>query len=134
LVETPTREAYKLAITMLAELERSTDLCDACALDEFVRGRGRPQYNIVLRYLEQCRASSPASEAAFCAVLSDLVAMIALGVVPDSGSYERALKIPMPVRRLSEAAKRRRAWRVVQHVTGRNDPMPADFGKGAARG
>ena len=37
------RKGYKLAITMLRELELSPDLCDMCALDEFVTGRAKPR-------------------------------------------------------------------------------------------
>jgi hypothetical protein len=124
------REAYKLAITMLAELERSTDLCDACALDEMVQGRARPQDNIVLRYLEQCRARSPAAEAAFCAVLSDFVADCSEGFVPNSGTYEKALKIRAPAKRASKEVERLRAWKSVSRITGKDyGPMPADWRK-----
>ena len=68
------RDGYRLAITMLRELEASTDICDLCALDEFVTGRATPQDNIVLRYLEKCRERSASVEAGFCAILSDFVA------------------------------------------------------------
>src|ERR1700737_1320256 len=35
------REGCKLAITMLRELEASPELCDLCAIDEFVTGERR---------------------------------------------------------------------------------------------
>jgi hypothetical protein len=54
------REGYKLATTMLRELEANP-------------GLPAKQDNIVLRYLEKCRERSPDAEAGFCAVLSDLI-------------------------------------------------------------
>ena len=52
------REDYKLAITMLRQLEASPELCDACALEELRTGKTTPQDNIVYRYLVKCRARS----------------------------------------------------------------------------
>jgi hypothetical protein len=124
------REAYRLAITMLTELELSTELCDACALDEMLPGRTQPQDNIVLRYLEQCRARSPAAEAAFCAVLSDFVADCCEGFVPDSGTYEKAFTILGPSKRECAENERLRTWKLVQRMTGKDyGPMPDDWRK-----
>jgi hypothetical protein len=52
------REGYKLAITMLRQLEASPELCDACALEEVRTGKTTPHDNIVYRYLVKCRARS----------------------------------------------------------------------------
>jgi hypothetical protein len=51
-------EGYKLAITMLRQLEASPELCDACALEELRTGKTTPHDNIVYRYLVKCRARS----------------------------------------------------------------------------
>ena len=124
------REGYKLAITMLRDLEASTDLCDLCALDEFVTRRATPQDNIVLRYLEQCRARSPDTAAGFCAVLSDMVAGCSEGLIPDSGNYQKGLKILVPRKRESKENKRLRTWKSVSRITGKDyGPMPADWMK-----
>ena len=123
------REGYKLAITMLCELEASTDLCDLCALDEFVTRRAKPQDNIVYRYLVKCRERPLDVQAGFCAVLSDFVADCSEGLVPDSGSYEKALKIRAPARRVSKETEALRTWKLVQRIAGRAAPMPADWMK-----
>jgi hypothetical protein len=124
------REGYKLAITMLRDLEASTELCDLCALDEFVTGRATPQDNIVLRYLEKCRARSPDAEVAFCAVLSDFLADCSEGLVPDAGTYRKGLKIRAPAKRESKENERLRTWKSVSRITGKDyGPMPADWGK-----
>jgi len=107
-------------------------LCDACALDEMMQEgrRAKPQDNIVLRYLEKYRARSPDAEAAFCAVLSDFVADCSEGFVPDSGTYEKALKIRAPRKRESAETERLRTWKAVQRITGKDyGPMPADWMK-----
>jgi hypothetical protein len=51
-------EGYKLAITMLRQLEASPELCDACALEELRTGKTTPHDNIVYRYLVKCRVRS----------------------------------------------------------------------------
>jgi hypothetical protein len=123
------REAYRLAITMLSELESSTDLCEACALDEMLPERTQPQDNIVLRYLETCRALSPAAEAAFCAVLSDFVADCSEGFVPDSGTYEKVLEIRAPRKHERAETERERTWKMIGRLAGKDyGPMPPDFG------
>ena len=127
-LEPERREGYKLAITMLCELEASTDLCDLCALDEFVEGRATPQDNVVLRYLRECRAHSPSAEARFCAILSDFVADCSEGIVPKAETYQKGLKIRAPGRGISAADDHRRTWKLMQRITGRRDPMPVGFG------
>ena len=96
---TDRREGCKLAITMLRELEASPELCDACGLASPAQ-----QDNIVLRYLEECRARSPSAEAGFCAVLSDFIADSSEGFCPNGATYQKGLKIPAPGR-VSKAAK-----------------------------
>jgi hypothetical protein len=120
------REGYKLAITMLRELEASPELCDACGLAIPAK-----QNNIVLRYLEESRERSPDAAAGFCAVLSDFVADCSEGFVPNAANYQKGLKIrlPKPVA-ISQDAERLRAWKAVQQITGKDyGPMPADWGK-----
>jgi hypothetical protein len=127
--ESGSRYGSRLAFIMLAQLEASTDLCDACALDEMVQGRTQPQDNIVWRYLETCRARSRGAERGFCAVLSDFVADCSEGFVPDSETYEKALKIRAPAKRKSAETERVRTWKAVQRLTGNAAPMPADWMK-----
>ena len=123
------REGYKLAITMLRELEASPDLCDSCALDELVTGRAKPQYSIVYAYLVKCRARSLDVAARFCAVLSDMVGSCSEGMVPKAGTYQKGLKIRLPAGRVSEKVKRLRTWKNIQRITGKDyGPMPAGFG------
>jgi hypothetical protein len=117
------REGYRLAITMLRELEANPDLCDACGL-----AIPAQQDNIVLRYLDECRARSRNAEAGFCAVLSDFVADCSDGLIPKAGTYQKALKIRAPGRGISAADKNRRTWKLIQRITGSRDPMPHDFG------
>jgi hypothetical protein len=118
------REGYELAITMLRDLEASTDLCDKCGLSI-----PATQDNIVYRYLVKCRARSLDAEAGFCAVLSDFVADCSEGFTPKSGTYEKALKIRAPAKRNSAASEKLRTWKMIGRVTGKDyGPMPADFG------
>jgi hypothetical protein len=122
------REGHKLAITMLRELEASTDLCDRCLLDESVTGRATPQDNIVLRYLEKCRERSASVEAGFCAVLSDFVSNSSEGFTLKATDYQKGLKIRVPGR-VSAATEHLRTWKTIQRVTGQDyGPMPPDFG------
>jgi hypothetical protein len=126
--ESESRYGSRLAINMLAQLERSTDLCDACALDEMMRERAKSQDNIVWRYLETCRVRSRGAERGFCAVLSDFVADCSEGFTPKSGTYEKALKIRVPGC-VSAEAEKLRTWKSISRVTGKDyGPMPADFG------
>src|ERR1700680_2305242 len=128
-VEPDRREGYKLAITMLRELEASPELCDLCALDEFVTGRATPQDNIVLRYLEKCRERSASVEAGFCAILSDLVAESSEGFTLKATDYQKRLKIRVHVPRISGADENLRTWKMIQRITGEDyGPMPPDFG------
>jgi hypothetical protein len=120
------REGYRLAINMLHELEASPELCDACGLADPAQ-----QDNIVMRYLHECRTRSPSAEAGFCAVLSDFVADSSDGFCPNAATYQKGLKISVP-RRVSKAVKNRRAWKAVQRITGRDDPMPPGWGKSQA--
>ncbi len=123
------REGYKLAITMLRELEASTDLCDACLLDEFVTGRAKRQYSIVYAYLVKCRARSLDAQAGFCAVLSDFVSNSSEGFTLKATDYQKELKIRLPAGRVSEKVERLRTWKSIQRITGKNyGPMPPDFG------
>ena len=123
------REGYKLAITMLRELEANPELCDLCALDEFVTGRAKPQNNIVYRYLVKCRGRSLDVAAGFCAVLSDFVAESSEGFCLKASEYQKGLKIRAPARRISKEAERLRTWKSIQRVTGKDyGPMPPDFG------
>lgn len=122
------REGYKLAITMLRELEASPDLCDQCILDEFVTGRATLQDNVVLRYVEKCRERSASVEAGFCAILSDFVATSSEGFCLNASDYQKGLKI-RPGPRISKEAERRRTWKSIQRITGEDyGPMPGDFG------
>jgi hypothetical protein len=122
------REGYKLAITMLRELEASPDLCDMCALDEFVTGRAKPQDNIVYRYLVKCRERSLDVTAGFCAVLSDFVSNSSEGFTLKATDYQKGLKIRVPGRG-SEEVERLRTWKSIQRITGQDyGPMPPDFG------
>jgi hypothetical protein len=122
------REGYKLAITMLRQLEASPELCDLCALDEFVTGRAKPQNNIVYRYLVKCRGRSLDVAAGFCAVLSDFVAESSEGFCLKASDYQKGLKIRVPGR-VSEEVERLRTWKSIQRITGRDyGPMPPDFG------
>jgi hypothetical protein len=122
------REGYKLAITMLRELEASPDLCDACLLDESVTGRAKPQNNIVYRYLVKCRARSLEAQARFCAVLSDFVSNSSEGFTLKAADYQKVLKIRLPGR-VSKEAERLRTWNSIQRITGTDyGPMPPDFG------
>jgi hypothetical protein len=126
------REGYRLAITMLRELEASTDLCDACALDESVTGRAKPQDNIVYRYLVKCRKRGPPRSldvaAGFCAVLSDFVSDCSEGMVPKAATYQKGLKIRAPGR-AGKDNENLRTWKLIQRITGKDyGPMPPDFG------
>jgi hypothetical protein len=126
------RDGYKLAITMLRELEASTDLCDACALDESVTGRAKPQDNIVYRYLVKCRKRGPPRSlyvaAGFCAVLSDFVSNSSEGLTLKATDYQKGLKIRVPGR-VSKETERLRTWKSIQRITGKDyGPMPPDFG------
>jgi hypothetical protein len=122
------RYGSRLAINMLRQLEASTELCDACALDELKQKRAKPQDNIVWRYLETCRARSRGAERGFCAVLSDFIADASDGFVPDAEVYGKALKIEVPGG-VSAAAENRRTWKSIQRITGEDyGPMPPDFG------
>jgi hypothetical protein len=123
------REGYKLAITMLRELEASTDLCDLCLLDESVTGRAKPQNNIVYRYLVECRGRSLDVAAGFCAVLSDFVANSSEGFTLKATDYQKGLKIRVPGR-VSKETERLRTWKSLQRITGKDyGPMPPDWGK-----
>jgi hypothetical protein len=123
------RDGYRLAITMSRELEASTDICDLCALDEFVTGRATPQDNIVLRYLEKCRERSASVEAGFCAILSDFVAESSEGFCLKATDYQKGLKIRVHAARISAADENLRTWKSIQRITGKDyGPMPPDFG------
>ncbi len=122
------REGYEFAITMLRELEASTDLCDACLLDEFVTGRTKPQYSIVYAYLVKCRGRSLGVAAGFCAVLSDFVSNSSEGFTLKATDYQKGLKIRVPGR-VSEKVERLRTWKSIRRITGKDyGPMPPDFG------
>ena len=122
------REGHKLAITMLRQLEASTDLCDLCLLDELVTGRATPQDNIVYRYLVKCRARSMDVAAGFCAVLSDFVSNSSEGFTLKATDYQKGLKIRVPGR-VSKETERLRTWKSVARITGQDyGPMPPDFG------
>jgi hypothetical protein len=119
------REGYTLAIAMLRELEASTDLCDACLLDEFVTGRAKPQDNIVYRYLVKCRACSLDVAAGFCAVLSDFVSNSSEGFTLKATDYQKGLKIRVPGR-VSKEVERLRTWKSIQrNYRPRLRPHPA---------
>jgi hypothetical protein len=122
------RQGYKLAITMLRELEASPDLCDACLLDESVTGRAKPQNNIVYRYLVKCRARSLEAQARFCAVLSDFVSNSSEGFTLKAADYQKVLKIRVPGRGITATDDHRRTWKLMQRITGSRDPMPIGFG------
>ncbi|SRR6266851_1216047 len=118
------REGYKLAITMLRELQASPELCDTCGLSNPAQ-----QDNIVLRYLHECRSHSPSAEAGFCAILSDFVSDCSEGFVPKAATYQKGLKIRVPGPRISALDKKRRTWKALQRITGQDyGPMPPDFG------
>lgn len=80
-----TKRGMQMAVQMLEELgDKSTInakgavLADRCQLEPEHRF-GEPFRNIVAERLEQARKLGPDSEAGFCAVLSHVVAMGALG-------------------------------------------------------
>jgi hypothetical protein len=126
------RYGSRLAINMLRQLEASTELCDACALDELKQKGAKPQDNIVWRYLETCRERSRGAERGFCAVLSDFIADSSDGFVPDAEVYGKALKIEVPGG-VSAAAENRRTWKAVQRITSQDyGRMPPAWGKSLA--
>jgi hypothetical protein len=128
-VSSERREGYKAAIRMLRQLEASTELCDASALDKMIEKRPKPQHNVVHHCLQRCREHSPDTEAAFCAVLSDFVADCSEGFVPNSRTYQKALKIRVPAGTVSKETERLRTWKAIKRLTGDAGPMPSDWMK-----
>jgi hypothetical protein len=61
-------------------------VADYSSLEHWAR-QGRPFRNVVAEYLAQAREEGSAVEAGFCAVLSDMAALVATGVIPDIGNY-----------------------------------------------
>ena len=89
------RAGIALAVEMLADLEWNDEdehgipLADYACLEDWPR-QGRPFRNVVAEYLMAARKEGPAVEAAFCAVLTDVVALCCTGTVPDSARYSAA--------------------------------------------
>jgi hypothetical protein len=86
------RAGLTLAVEMLEQVESSEEdehkirLADYACLEDWPR-EGRPFRNIVAEYLTAARNQGPEVEAGFCAVLSDIVGLIGLSTVSDSGRY-----------------------------------------------
>jgi hypothetical protein len=77
----------------------------------------------------KCRASSLDAQAGFCAVLSDFVSDCSEGFTPNAATYQKALKIRVPGRRVSKETARLRTLKAAQRLTGNTAPMPADWMK-----
>ena len=82
------RRGQQLAIEMVAELEDSVELQEACMFPP-----EDTQRNIVLERLDQVRALGRDAGVAFTAILSDYIANGAAGCTVDPAAYESALLI-----------------------------------------
>lgn len=88
------REGVALAVEMLDQLAEGTPaedgadvtVADYSSLEDWPR-HGRPFRNVVVEYLTRAREAGSDVEAGFCAVLSDMAALVATGVIPDIGNY-----------------------------------------------
>lgn len=86
------RQGVELAVEMLDCLgeiacdEAGVTEGDYSSLEDWGR-QGRPFRNVVAEYLQRARGSGADVEAGFCAVLSDIVALVANGEVPDVSGY-----------------------------------------------
>lgn len=70
-----------LAVKLLEEIE-SNDLTMLCDIDAQFR-EGRPQLNIVLKYLDEIAQATPAVRAGFASILTGYLAITTGGSVPD---------------------------------------------------
>ena len=79
-------DGRRLAIDMLLEIRDELGV-DESVLDDDARD-GRPQSDVLARYLRSVRAAGSAAEAGFLAVLTDFVGSGFEGA-PDPEEYER---------------------------------------------
>lgn len=88
------RDGVELAVEMLEQLAESTPaddgsgvtVADYSSLEDWPR-QGRPFRNVVAEYLARAREGGSEVEAGFCAVLSDMAALVAARVIPDIDNY-----------------------------------------------
>jgi hypothetical protein len=91
------RDGVALAHEMLVALQRidvddeGISLADYACLKDWPR-QGRPHRNVLAEYLKKARDMGPDAEAAFCAVLSDFVAICCQGSVPEVSWYAEQYK------------------------------------------
>ena len=78
-------DGRQLAIDMLLEIRDRVGV-DECVLEDSVRD-GRPQSDVLARYMRSVRDAGEAAEAGFVAVLMDFVGS-AFEATPDPESYE----------------------------------------------
>lgn len=78
-------DGRQLAVNMLLEIRDELGV-DECVLDPDARD-GRPQSDVLARYLRTVRDAGAAAEAGFVAVLTDFVGS-AFEATPDPESYE----------------------------------------------
>lgn len=97
-VLSPTRRGMELAFAMCARLEAEPHesvadvyLHDICQLEDEYR-RGLPFRNIVLEQLEVARQLGTEVEFGFCAFLSHLATMNALGFTVNGADMDRVLE------------------------------------------
>ena len=79
-------DGRRLAIDMLLEIRDELSV-DECVLDANWRD-GRPQSDVLVRYLKSVRSAGAAAEAGFVAVLTDFVGSV-FEFTPDPEEYER---------------------------------------------
>jgi hypothetical protein len=58
-------------------------LGDYASLEDWPR-EGRPHRNVVAEYPKRSQEAGPEVQAAFCAVLGDMLGMVCTGAVPDA--------------------------------------------------
>lgn len=82
-------DGQALAVQLLHELEEHDLEFDAYSLDPAERAPGKPQVDILARYLESIdRAASPKAKEGFTALLSDYLAGAAAGGTRDAMWYD----------------------------------------------
>ena len=84
-------DGQALAVQMLRELEEHDLDYSPYSLDSSEREQGRPQVNIVMKYLDALRDGSRNVEAGFAAVLSDFLAAAGEGGIRDAAWYDERL-------------------------------------------
>lgn len=93
--------AWRQGVDLACELldEASWDADEKILRDEFRDGRA--QDNVLYRYLLRLRkAGDPRVDAAFAAVLTDFIASVLDGTIPDSSSLKREARKPVAQRAL----------------------------------